>query len=65
MLAASIASRKLEDLVASYGLPDAAAPNGPDGYIGHQHQRVDAYIKVQLWSDEPSARTSPAADAKP
>ena len=44
---------EVEDLVARYGLPDDTPPKGRDGYTGHQHQRVDAYIEVQLWSDEP------------
>jgi len=43
----------LEQLIARFGLPSDAAPGDPAGYAGYQHHRVDAYIEVQLWSDEP------------
>lgn len=43
-------ARARDLFIAAGGRP---APNGPDGYAGHQHQRVDAYIEVQLWCHEP------------
>lgn len=44
---------ELGSLVGRYGLPDDAAPGDLHGYAGHQHQRIDTYIEIQLWSDEP------------
>ncbi|MET3808145.1 hypothetical protein ABIB25_005174 [Nakamurella sp. UYEF19] len=43
----------LEQLVARFGLPSDAAPQDPAGYNGYRQHPVDAYIEVQLWSDEP------------
>lgn len=44
---------ELEGLVRRFGLPDDAAPADPAGYAGHQFQRIDTYVEVQVWSDEP------------
>ncbi|MET3808837.1 hypothetical protein ABIB25_005867 [Nakamurella sp. UYEF19] len=43
----------LQQLIHQSGPPSDEAPQDPAGYTGHQHRRVDAYIEVQLWSDEP------------
>lgn len=43
----------LEQLIARLGPPSNAAPQDPAGYDGYQKHRVEAYIEVQLWSDEP------------
>lgn len=44
---------ELDELLGRYNLPTGAAPDGLDGYAGHQHDRVDSYVEIQLWSDEP------------
>ena len=44
---------ELDDLIARYDRPADAAPDGLAGYTGHQHHRVDIYVEIQLWSDEP------------
>lgn len=43
----------LEQLIARLGPPSDTAPQDLAGYTGYQHHRVDAYVEVQLWSDEP------------
>ncbi len=42
----------LEQLTARSGSTKDAAPQDPGDYTGHQYRRVDAYVEVQLWSDE-------------
>jgi hypothetical protein len=42
----------VEHLAAKLG-PRGGESHGADGYAGHQFRRVDAYVEVQLWSDEP------------
>jgi len=44
---------ELDELTARYDPPADAAPDGLAGYTGHQHYRVDSYVEIQLWSDEP------------
>ncbi len=42
----------LEDLVATYGLPDDSAE---DDYTGFEQRPFEKFIEVQLWSDAPIA----------
>lgn len=46
-------AKDLEQLVARFALPCSTVPKDSAGYTGYQHLRVDAYIEVQLWSEEP------------
>ncbi|MDQ2737087.1 MAG: hypothetical protein M3Y35_00230, partial [Actinomycetota bacterium] len=45
--------KDLEHLIARFGPPNDTAPQDPAAYTGYQHHRVDAYIEIQVWSDEP------------
>jgi hypothetical protein len=41
---------ELDEVVTTYGLPDAS----PDeGYENYHHKKFEKYIEVQLWTDDP------------
>ncbi|NYJ75615.1 hypothetical protein [Allobranchiibius huperziae] len=44
---------ELSELLTQYEPPGDTAPDGLAGYAGHQRHRINTYIEVQLWSDEP------------
>ena len=43
----------LHELAARHNPHADDAPDQLAGYTGHQHQPVDSYVEVQLWSNEP------------